>query len=175
MRKTSAYSRKRRDPNRAVYNKAAWVNVIRHSRGYTDEPIPGFELEGTQSAAIKAELLVRNALDALMKHRKPADCEQEFDRLSHAVGVSMIRALQIEPDEAKNPAIPVLKAGTLALKRAIQRYRDSGAWGLDGPGRIELPDAIEVYAEILRNSSPAQMEHATNERLKIVLKMQGAA
>lgn len=171
MKKTTAYAKKRRRQG-SIYNAGEWLNAIQRCRQYTDEPIPGSELEGTQDAATKAELLVRQALDDLMNHRRSADCEQEFDRLAHAVGVAMIRALQIESDEAKNPAIPILKAGTLALKRAIERFRANGAWGLDGPGRIELPDAIDVYAEILRNSSPAQMQHATDERLKIILNME---
>lgn len=170
MKKTSAYARKMRRQG-GTYNGGEWLNAIQRCRTYTDEPIPGSELEGTQDAATKAELLVRQALDDLLNHRRPPDCEREFDRLSHAVGVAMIRALQIEADEDKNPAIPVLKAGTLALKRAIERYNANGAWGLDGPGRIELPDAIDIYAEILRNSSPAQMQHATDERMKIIARM----
>lgn len=170
MKKTTAYARKMRRQG-ATYNGGEWLNAIQRCRTYTDEPIPGSGLEGTQTAATKAELLVRQALDDLTNHRRPADCEMEFDRLSHAVGVAMIRALQIEPDEAKNPAIPILKAGTEALRRAIARYNAAKSWGLDGLGRTELPDAIDVYAEILRNSSPAQMAKATDERLKIIRRM----
>lgn len=42
------------------------------------------------------------------------------------------------------------------------------------PGRLELVDAIEVYAEILTNSSSAEMTKTTDERLKIILEMENA-
>lgn len=164
-RKSSLYGRKRRPGH--SYNGAEWLNAIQRSRPYTAEPpIPGFF--GTESAAIKAETLVRDALDTLLRHRVPLNVEHTFDILAHALGVSVIRSLQIQPDESRNPALPILRAGSDALVRAIERHQDTGAWGLDGPGRLELIDAIDVYAEILRNSSPAQMEHATSERLKIL-------
>ena len=167
MKKTSAYSRKRRASASHTYNGAEWLNTIQRSRPYTAEPpIPGFF--GTESAAVKAETLVRDALDTLLRHSVPLNVEHTFDILAHALGVSVIRALQIQPDPASNPAIPILKDGSDTLVRAIDRHQKTGAWGLDGPGRHALIDAIDVYAEILRNSSPAQMEHATSERIQIL-------
>lgn len=168
MKKMSLYSRKRLTPGRASYNGAAWLNTIQSARTYSDEVIPGGWVEGTNDASTKALLQVRDALASLTSHIRPTDCDLALDRLSHAVGVAMIRALQIEPDERKNPAIPILKAGTQALTRSIARYRTSGAWGLDAPGRLELVDAIEAYAEILTNSSPAQMVKASDMRIKII-------
>ncbi|MBX9612463.1 MAG: hypothetical protein K2X51_12650 [Burkholderiales bacterium] len=164
-RKTSPYSRKRQAGH--SYNGAEWLNAIQRSRPYTAEtPIPGFF--GTESAAVKAEILVRDALDTLLCHRAPLNAEHAFDLLAHALGVSVIRALQIEPHEARNPAIPILRDGSDALVRAIDRHQKTGAWGLDGPGRAALVDAVDAYAEILRHSSPAQMEHATSERMRIL-------
>lgn len=164
-RKTSTYSRKRRAGH--TFNGAEWLNVVQRSRTYTDDaPIPG--IDGTESAVVKAEVLVRDALAALLEHAKPLDPERTFDILSHAIGVSMIRALQVMPDEGRNPALPILKGGSAALVRSIERYQDASAWGMDGPGRQQLTDAIEVYAEILRASSPAQMAKATDERLRIL-------
>lgn len=164
-RKTSLYSRKRRPGH--TFNGAEWLNVVQRSRTYTaDVPIPG--VGGTESAAVKAEMLVRDALAALLDHARPLDPEHAFDILSHALGVAIIRALQIQPDEGRNPALPILKAGTAALVRAIERYQDTDAWGMDGPGRLPLINAIDTYAEILRSSSPAQMAKATDERLRIL-------
>jgi hypothetical protein len=168
MKKMSRYSRKRMAPGRGTYNGAAWLNTIQAARAYSNEVIPGGWVEGTETASTKALLLVRDALTSLNSHVRPTDCELVFDRLAHAVGVAMIRALQIEPDEQKNPAIPILKDGTQALTRAIERYKNAGAWGLDALGRPALLDAIEVYAEILNHSSPAQMTKATDMRIQII-------
>lgn len=164
-RKTSLYSRKRRAGY--TFNGAEWLNVAQRCRTYSSESIiPG--IEGTEPAVVKAEMLVRDALAALLEHVRPLDPERTFDILSHALGVAVIRALQIMPDEARNPALPILKAGGDALVRAIARYQDAGAWGMDGAGRQPLIDSVDVYAEILRNSSPAQMAKATDERIRIL-------
>lgn len=171
-RKTSAYSRKRRAPGRSTFNGAEWVNVVQRCATYgaLDE-IAGFQCN-TEDAATKAEAGVMGALESLMAHTPPDDVETLFNVLAHAVGVSMIRALQIDPDESKNPALPIIKDGTEALRRAMARWDERKQFGLDAAGRLDLPAAIDVYREILRNSSPAQMVKATDERMKIVNKVQ---
>lgn len=164
-RKTTTYSRKRRPGH--VYNAAAWLNTIQRVQTFGEAPAVPFLLT-TSDACMKAELLVRDALDGLLNHTRPEDCERAFDILAHALGVAVIRALQIRPDEATNPALAILKAGNAALERSIARYEATGAWGLDGAGREPLAAAVDVYAEILTNSSPAQMSKATDERLRIL-------
>jgi hypothetical protein len=163
VKKTTKFARKRAH-NGGLYNGAAWKNAIDRVRPFDDEPLPGFY--STAEAASKAEVLVRKALQSLLDCVAPADTENAHDVLAHALGVTVIRALQIQPID--NPMIPVLKAGTDAVKRAIERFEKTGAWGLDGPGRGELVDAVEVYATVLNASSPAQMTKATDERMKIL-------
>lgn len=169
MRKSSTYARKRR--MNPIYNGAEFLNAIQRSRPYTDEELPGGHRGDTITAANRAELLVRDAAHSLITHQRPLDPEHGFDVLAHAMGVATIRALQIQPDEANNPALPILKEGTLALKRSIVRYRESNAWGMDAQGKTALADAVDVYAEILHASSPAQMAKATAERLKILARV----
>lgn len=170
MKKTSKYSRKRAAGY--SYNAATFLNVIDRCRTYTDEPIiGGMVQDGTATAADKAELRARSAAKDLIDHAKPIDPEEAFDVLSHTLGVSVIRAIQIEPVEEKNPALPILKAGTLAVERSIARYQSTGAWGMDAPGKLDLADAIDVYVQILRSSSPDQMAKATDERARIITAM----
>lgn len=167
-RKTSAYSRKRRAPGRGTFNGAEWVNIIQRCAPYGAlTEVAGFDCD-TESAATKAEAMTMGALESLMAHAPPDDVERLFDVLAHAVGVAMIRALQIDADESKNPAIPILKDGTEALRRSMVRWKERGQFGLDAAGRLELPAAMDVYREILRSSSPAQMVKAADEREKIV-------
>jgi hypothetical protein len=163
VKKTTKFARKRAHTG-GLYNGAEWMNAINRVRAYDDAPPPGFY--STAEAASKAEIIVRDALQSLLDCKLPDNAEHAHDVLAHALGVTVIRALQIQPLD--NPMIPVLKAGTDAANRAIERFEKTGAWGLDGPGRGELVDAVEVYATVLKASSPAQMTKATAERMKIL-------
>lgn len=163
MKKTTAYARKRRHAGTA-FNGAEWMNTINRVRPYDDAPLPGFF--ETKDAAHKSEVVVRQALQSLLDCVAPDDTEHAHDALAHALGVTVIRALQIQPID--NPMLPVLQAGTDAVTRAIVRYEATGAWGLDGVGRSALLDAIDLYATVLHMSSPAQMTKATDERLLIL-------
>lgn len=163
VKKTTKFARKRAHTGGA-YNGVEWMNTINRVRPYDDEPLPGFF--DTKDAASKSEVLVRVALQSLLDCTPPKDTEHAYDLLAHALGVTVIRALQIQPLD--NPMMPVLKAGTDAVKRAIERFEKTGAWGLDGPGRGDLVDAVDLYATVLHASSPAQMIKATDERMKIL-------
>lgn len=166
MKKTSTYARKRRRLGPVVqFNGAAWMNTIAAVRSYDEGDAPA-GIESSKSAADQCETMARMALQGLLDARTPLDPEHDHDVLAHALGVTVIRALQIQPLD--NPLLPVLHAGTEALKRSVRRHRDSGAWGLDGPGRQALTEAVDVYAQVLRASSPAQMAKATDERMKIL-------
>ena len=173
MRKTSAYARKRKQTPVCTFNAAAFLNSIERCRPYSerDDFMESFGGSHAASAALRAELLVRDAASSLITHQRPENPEHAFDVLAHALGVSIIRALQIQPDEASNPALPPLQQGTLAVQRSIKRYRDTNAWGMDAKGKEDLAVAIEIYAEILQASSPVQMAKATEERQKILLRV----
>lgn len=165
MRKTSVYTRKRaRIVALRTFNGAEWMNAINRVRSYSEAPPDGFAV--TTDAALRAENVVRKALQSLLDCALPDDPEHEHDVLAQALGVSVIRALQIQPHD--NPMLPVLKRGSDALEMAIARHESAGTWGLDGPGRIDLMEAIDIYAQILHLSSPAQMTKATDERLLIL-------
>lgn len=165
MKKLSKYAAKRRAGHEI--NRAEWMNAIQRCNQYGQMPdVPGFF--DTAGAAQKSMLIVREALDGLMTCTQPDDPEHAYDALEHALGVAIIRAIQIDQDTEHNPALPILQAGNQALTRAIERWEQNDAWGLDGLGRIDLPAAIDAYEEILKNSSPAQMSKATDERIKIL-------
>lgn len=167
MKKTSTYARKRRHLGPIVtFNGAAWMNTIALHRPY-DEPTDAAGIEGTADTADRCEMLVRMAAQGLIEGNRPPSPEHDFDMLAHALGVTAIRLKQIDPSN-DNPALPALTAGTAAVERAIERYKKSQAWGVDGLGRADLPDAIEIYASVLRASSPAQMSAATEIRLRVL-------
>lgn len=171
MRKTSAYARKRAHLGPMVtFNGAEWMNTINRVRSNSEAPPHAFL--GNAEAAMRSEVVVRKALQTLLDCTLPDDPEHEHEVLAHALGVSVIRALQIKPLD--NPMLPILKGGTDALRRAINRYANARTWGLDGEGRIALMEAIDLYAQILHMSSPAQMDKATQERIAVLLNMRTA-
>ena len=170
MKKTTKFSRKRRGGGERI--NLGFIHVINNSRGYTSELMPGFEMAGsTAQTLLKAEMEIRSAAVDLMEHRRPLNPDQSFDILSDALGVAVIRALEIEGNEEKNPLLPILMAGSLALGRSIERFNRSGAWGMDAAGKPDLAAAVDVFEEIIRNSTPAQMINARRERERVITKM----
>lgn len=173
-RKVSAYARKmRRRADGGTYNGAQWLNTIQDCRAYTETaPIPGSYLPGggvTASVVTTVALRVRAAFDALRHGQVAADDVLPHDTLAHALGVAWLRALDIAGDDpARNPMLPMLRAATEAVLRMGQRRRQVGRWGLDGPGLKAVADGLDVYEEILANSSPAQMAAAAARRLRLL-------
>lgn len=166
-RKTSAYARKRRLQGLPGDPSVLWSNdyrtlqhAIRIRQSYADS--------GLQDVATSAENLVRIALAKLLDHSVAVDDVEPHDLLAHAIGVATIRALQIHGSAEGNPALPTLDAGANALRRVRARWDQTHRWGVDGPGRVELTDAINLYADILQQSSPAQMQSACDLRHEIL-------
>lgn len=169
-RKMSAYQRKRLgNPTAGHYNGAEFLNTLQRCRPYTDEPIPGSWLEGTQDAADGARNRVNKALGTLARGAWPDDDTESFDLLAHAIGVTIIRCEEIG---GENPhPMRLAKAGNEAL-RAIRERRDRvGRWGATRNEQIILAAAVEVYEAILQASSPAQMTAATETRMKVLESM----
>lgn len=78
-----------------------------------------------------------------------------FDRLADAVNVGLIRAEQID----ELCVVPMLAARD-ALLRCDDIRGKHGRYGFDGPGLQAMATGLEVYEEILRNSTPLQMTDA---------------
>lgn len=168
MRKTSTYARKQRMLGN-TYNGAEAFNTIQRCRAYTDEPVIGMKVEGTQSAATRSMLQVRQAYDAMLVG---SATEQDFDKLAHALGVSMLRAIEIAgDDDFDNPMLPILKTATEATRRAQDRYKRVRRWGFDGPAIDEVLAGVELFETILQASSPAQMTAAAEQREAILQEM----
>ncbi|MBS3998135.1 MAG: hypothetical protein KGZ67_12545 [Hydrogenophaga sp.] len=164
-RKMSAYARNMRRRGEAAqhYQGAAWLNTIQSCRTYSPDAPEWSGLAGNMTAATDALLIVRGALDDMLHHRVQPDDSMPFDLLAHAIDVAHIRAIQIQPDEA-NPAHAPLAAAKNTLQQMRERRHRTGRWGLAGPDRAVLADAINLYEQILLASSPAQMHKAATIR-----------
>ena len=83
-----------------------------------------------------------------------------FDRLAAAINVGIVRAEQIDP---------ACVAAMLDARDALIRCDDirgrHGRYGFDGPGLLAMAAGLEVYEEMVRNSTPQQMRNAMTASL----------
>ena len=166
-KKMTAYARKRLgNPNAGTFNGAEFLNTLQRCRAYTDEPLPGSWLEGTQDAADNARNLVNRALGAMVGHKLKPEESAEFDLLAHAIGVALIRSIEIGGEDCQ-PAADC-RAGSEALGSIQDRRNKLGRWATTRPEQLALGEAVMVYEAILQASSPAQMVAATEARMRIL-------
>lgn len=131
--KMTAYSRKRLGkPGANQFNGAEFLNTLARCRPYTDEPLPGSWVEGTQGAADKARNRVNAALGALARGAWAPEDDEPFDLLAHAVGVAVIRCIEIG-GEKNNAALIQTHKGTEALRSIKERRVRTGKWGATRP------------------------------------------
>lgn len=167
MKKTSKYSRKRQVNN--SYNGFAFMHVLNRSRAYDESPVIESWSVNTMEAAEKAMIRVRDAYMTIKNGEANPDDADYFDMLTHAFGVSTIRAIDIAgKDEFANPMLPICRAANDAMERCRVRRLSVGRWGFDGPALDQIEAAIELYETILRSSSPAQMQETTVRRIEIL-------
>ncbi|NWF45396.1 hypothetical protein F3K02_09070 [Hydrogenophaga sp. D2P1] len=166
-KKMTAYARKRLgNPTARTFNGAEFLNTLQRCRPYTDEPLPGSWLEGTQDAADNARNIVNRALGALVSHKLKPEESAEFDLLAHAIGVALIRSIEIGGDDCQ--PVADCRAGSEALRSIQTRRNTLGKWATTRPEQLALGDAILVYEAILQASSPQQMVLATQARMRIL-------
>ena len=145
--------------------------------------------EVAQETARDSELKVRAALDSLLTGVKPLDPEHDLITLNAALSIGAERMLQIlyqehQPadeellDLAKLPAagreaIEVFVQARQALNRTQDRWREREQWGLDGAARQHLVVGVDLFADLMHASTPAQMDAAYREADRLICKLHG--
>lgn len=154
-------------------------------------PLPGGEYWGSisQETARDSELRVRAALDSLLTGVKPIDPEEDLANLNAALAIGGERMFQIlfgdrQPADHEMIDIGRLPAGgraalqvfidaRQALNRAHDRWRQHRQWGMDGPGRGALAAGVNLFADLMNSSTPAQMDAAYRQADRLVRKLHG--
>lgn len=176
-KKTSHYMRKRISQGKVqgtevMFKPNAWLKRVTYNRPYSDESLLGTTptAETANAAITRATLAIYKMTDGIVD-----DGDTKIhDDIAHFVGVSQIRIRDIGgPDAAK--VINELNKAARAILRARERHKRTGKWRLDGPAILELDYALEVYTEVMRNSSPQQMEDAQGKRLDAAKKEFGVS
>ncbi len=90
--------------------------------------------------------------DAFIRLRDGSTDDELFDRLASCMNVGLIRAEQIDA-----VCVTPMVAARDALIRCDGIRGRHGRYGFDGPGLHAIVIGLEVYEEMLRNSTPHQM------------------
>ena len=164
MKKTTAYARKCK--LKPVVNGAAWLDSIQRCAPYSDDPIIGSWLPGTQVAATNSMKLVRDAFNRLKYGLTPKNDTDDYDKLTHAMGISCIRAAQIAGDDVnENIMLKPLTSSNYYLRAILNRRRKFGKWQVLPVEADGIDYAIEIYETIVQASSPMQLTQAIDMRM----------
>ena len=130
----------------------AMFNVIRKIEPFTEEEVT------------RLALPVRLAYESI---RSGTGSEADFDALAIAINDAVIRSESIDA-----LCVETCRIAQDALLQAKERYLRTGRWGFDWQGLQNIPPALDLYEEIIANSTPAQMIEAGIEQIARCLKMQ---
>ncbi len=104
---------------------------------------------------------VRAAFEAL---KSGGTDSTQYDRVASAFNVGLIRAEQID-----FRAVEVMQAGSQALERCDGIWLRHHRYGFTGPDLVLAADALDLYEQILRKSTPYQMVAALEEAARRML------
>lgn len=79
----------------------------------------------------------------------------DFDTLGAMSNICLIRGEEIDP-----LCVVATQRCQDALMRCLQRFETTGRWGFDGLGMQDVEIAIDLYAQLLKLSTPQQMKEA---------------
>lgn len=133
-------------------------------------PIPG---DGSDLAGYANHVRtksINNVRAALLRMTEgTTDCLDDITILAEAMGVSVIRAAEIAGNDAStNPLLAALQAGQQALNSIYTRHEKWGKWEMIAAEKDAVNDAIDLYVEVMTNSTPQQMEDAMGTRRRMI-------
>jgi hypothetical protein len=120
----------------------AWIRTI---AGVQDQP---------EENALAIIVKVRTAYELL---RTGQGSNADFDRVACAMNVALARAELIDP-----LCEQTMVEGIRAMYGCAAIHERHGTYGFTGPGLLASGEAIDLYEDILRKSSPKQMDDAAN-------------
>lgn len=154
---------------RKAVGACALFSQLAMCRPHDAGPIPG---DGSDLASYAIQVRTRsiNNVHAALLRLTEGTSEQIDDAmiLSEAMGVSVIRAIEIAgPDAKTNPVLHALHEGQKSLQNIVNRHEKWKKWEMIEAERENIALAIEWYVDIITNSTPQQMESAMGTRLRM--------
>ena len=140
---------------RYTADPGAWINVI---SGNQEQP------EWNVSEIM---VKIRTAYELLKSGHATDD---HFDRVGAALNIGLIRAESIDP-----LCEQTMQGGVDAMYHCAGLHERHGKYGFTGPGIVAMNDAVNLYEDILRLSTPLQMQDAQEAaHVRILKKIRGA-
>ncbi len=130
----------------------AFWKCVRGSEPYCDDDIT------------KLMLPLRFSFEAL--RRGTATTDDAFS-ISNAINDTAVRSWGLEDEDAAHAAGPIANAAIGAMRRVGERYKATGKLGLDGPGIGDVAAGIDLYEQLCRLSTPAQMMAAASVAIRL--------
>jgi hypothetical protein len=124
-------------------NPTAWAATIANS-----QPTPAADVT-------RIMVSVRMSYERLKQGDAPVS---DFERLAAVLNVGLIRGEAIG-----SQVVEAMKLAMEAILECHRLHQRHGRWGFTGPGIQAMNEALEFYEQILRLSSPNQMEAAVKE------------
>lgn len=146
--------------NRAQRRAPATRTMAHQGHLSVTDPCAGLRLLGMAAplpngAVVDTALRVRSAYEAL---RDGSGDDDDFHTLAGALNISLIRAEDI--DEL---AADIVIDAQVALMACLARKQRGLRYGFDAAGLATIPHALDLYEQILSNSTALQMQAALNE------------
>lgn len=89
--------------------------------------------------------------------------QEDFDMLATSLNVAAILAKDID-----DLVLEVIDRGMNAMASMKSRFLRTGRFGADAQALQDMPDALDVHDEIIKNSSPMQTVAALRTAMKMV-------
>lgn len=144
--------RQRKPARRWRADPMAMFNVIRKIEPFTPDEVT------------RLALPVRLAYESI---RSGMGSEPDFDVLAIAINDATIRSEAIDA-----VCVDACRMAQQALLGAKSRFQRTGRWGFDWFGLQHIPPALDLYEEIIANSTPQQMIQAGHEQIERVRRLQ---
>ena len=87
--------------------------------------------------------------------------DELFNRLGSSLNTALILAERIDQQ-----VVDVVLEAHQAMYRCRERFDKHGRFGFDGPGITAMVDALDVYDQMVRLSTPKQILSASAEAVK---------
>ena len=140
--------------------KTTHRNAAQAKRRYQADPISIFRVLNrvqpfNQEELVRMETPVKLAFERI---KAGTAVVEDARTVATAINVALIRSETIDPLCEQTCVV-----AQEAMVRTIDRYNRAGRWGFDGPALQDIPPAIDLHEQLLKLSTPLQMQQAYQE------------
>ena len=153
QRRASKFKRQQWDRNAVLAHPSASLNRVRLAQAYTPED------------ATRLELIARTSWHSLVSGR---GTEEDFGVLGGMINVGLVLAKDI--DEL---VVDVFDRAIGSMQEMQARYNRLGRFGADAQALQNVPEALDLLAQLYANITPLQATEALTASVAIMRRQMG--